>query len=63
MKIKLTSVKIISDLYNRFKHSSMDDDLNLQRLVNRSLFLYVHDDKYRDKINETDDLIISSSKF
>ena len=33
--IKLTSVKIVKDLYNEFKHVSLDDNINLQQLVNR----------------------------
>ena len=63
MKIKLTSVKILTDLYNSFKHVALDEDVNLQKLVNRSLFLYVNDEKYREKIENTDDLIISSSRL
>tara|TARA_Y100001973_G_C5113476_1_gene288892 strand:- start:414 stop:605 length:192 start_codon:yes stop_codon:yes gene_type:complete len=63
MKIKLTSVKILQNLYNDFKHVALEEDVNLQKLVNRSLFLYVSDEKYRKKIEETDDLIVSSSKL
>jgi hypothetical protein len=63
MKTKLTSVKILQNLYNDFKHVALEEDVNLQKLVNRSLFLYVHNDEYRKKIEETDDLIVSSSKL
>ena len=62
-KIKLTSVKIVQDLYNSFKHISLDDDINLQKLVNRTILLYVEDEKFREKLNDTDDLKISGSSF
>jgi len=63
MKIKLTSVKILEDLYNKFRHVSLDDDINLQKLVNRSIFLYVNDEEYKKKLDDTDDLMISSSRL
>ena len=61
--IKLTSVKIVKDLYNSFKHVSLDDNINLQKLVNRSILLYVEDETFREKVNSTDDLKISGSSF
>ena len=61
--IKLTSVKIVKDLYNSFKHVSLDDNINLQKLVNRSILLYVEDETFREKVNNTDDLKISGSSF
>ena len=36
---KLTSVKILKDLYKNFKHSALADEFKLQKLVNRSLDL------------------------
>ena len=50
-KVKLTSVKIVNDLYNAFKHISLDDDINLQKLVNRCVVLYINDKDFRNKIN------------
>tara|TARA_Y100001963_G_C6702816_1_gene410361 strand:- start:867 stop:1070 length:204 start_codon:yes stop_codon:yes gene_type:complete len=61
--IKLTSVKIVKDLYNEFKHVSLDDNINLQQLVNRCVTLYVRDESFRDKINEYVDLKESGSSF
>ena len=61
--IKLTSVKIVNDLYKEFKHVSFDEDLNLQQLVNRSILLYINDDEFREKINEFVDLKESGSSF
>tara|TARA_Y100000593_G_scaffold95015_1_gene198305 strand:- start:47281 stop:47487 length:207 start_codon:yes stop_codon:yes gene_type:complete len=63
-KTKLTSVKIIENLYNEFRHISLDDDINLQKLVNRSILLYISDDdNFRDKIKITDELLMSGSSF
>ena len=49
-KTKLTSVKIVDDLYNKFKHASLDQDLNLQKLVNRCMDMYMNDNTFRDRI-------------
>ena len=62
-EIKLTSVKIVRDLYNSFKHISLDDNINLQKLVNRTILLYVEDEDFRDKLNNTEDLKVSGSSF
>ena len=62
--IKLTSVKIVKDLYNAFKHASLDENnINLQKLVNRCVLLYINDDEFRDKINHYVDLKESGSGF
>ena len=62
-KVKLTSVKVIQNLYEQFKHTSLDESFNLQKLVNRAIFLYIEDDDFRNKVNEVDDLKISGSSF
>ena len=41
---KLTSVKILNELYEKFKEE--DTDITLQKLVNRSMDLYLKDKKY-----------------
>ena len=43
MDYKLTSVKILKELYKNFKIETLDDEFTLQKLVNRSMFLYVND--------------------
>ncbi len=48
---KLTSVKIISELYNKFKIEAMKKEFTLQKLVNRSIDLYVEDGDFRNKIH------------
>jgi hypothetical protein len=48
---KLTSVHILEDVYRKFKINAIDGNINLQKLVNRSLDLYVKDESFRNKIN------------
>ena len=43
---KLTSVKILKALYHRFKENTVNSNMSLQKLVNRSIFLYVNDKDY-----------------
>jgi|TARA_B100001079_G_scaffold137233_1_gene117650 hypothetical protein len=63
MDYKLTSVKILRDLYKKFKLSTLEDEFTLQRLVNRSMDLYVLDTKFKSKIQNYDKLISSGSKL
>ena len=41
---KLTTVKIIKDIYSRFKRISFDSNITLQKLVNRSVDKYIEDE-------------------
>ena len=61
MDYKLTSVKILRELYKKFKLNTLDDEFTLQKLVNRSMDLYVHDEKFRKAINEWKNLEPSGS--
>ena len=63
MNYKLTSVKILKDLYRNFKIKTLDDEFTLQKLVNRSMDLYVLDTKFKDKIQSYDNLIQSGSRL
>lgn len=63
MDVKLTSVKILKDLYTQFKRVTLDDKMSLQKLVNRSLTLYVEDPKFKDKIDSFAELQVSGSQF
>ena len=63
MEYKLTSVKILKELYKKFKSSTLDDEFTLQKLVNRSMDLYVLDNKYREKIQSYNKLITSGSRL
>ena len=63
MDTKLTSVKILRELYRNFKVKTLDDEFTLQKLVNRSMDLYVLDTKFKDKIQSYDNLIQSGSRL
>jgi hypothetical protein len=60
---KLTSVNILDDVYKKFKVKAIDDNLNLQKLVNRSMDLYNKDESYRKMINNHNGLAVSGSKY
>ena len=60
---KLTTVKILTDVYSKFKKYSFDSSLTLQKLVNRSLNKYVEDDDYRKEINNYENLHESGAQF
>ena len=60
---KLTSVKILKDLYKNFKHSALSDEFTLQKLVNRSMDLYCTDLKFQEKIMSYSNLTQSGSRY
>jgi hypothetical protein len=60
---KLTSVNVLEDVYNKFKVTAVNSEINLQKLVNRSLDLYNNDETFRDKINNHPNLTTTGTKF
>ena len=56
--MKLTSVKVLPTIYDKFKFSS---DITLQKLVNRSMDLYINDRSFRQQIMEYKLLKVSGS--
>ena len=62
-KSKLTSVKILEDLYKRFKSTTVNTKMTLQKLTNRSIDLYLTDDEYKNKIEEHENLTVSGSNL
>ena len=60
---KLTSVKIIESLYERFKLITVNTKMTLQKLTNRSVDRFLTDEKYREEIETYDNLIVSGSNF
>ena len=60
---KLTSVKILENLYNNFKIKTVKNDMTLQKLTNRCINLYVTDENFRTKVETNDELLISGSNF
>ena len=59
--LKLTSVKLLNGLYKQFKIKNLDDNFTLQKLINRSMDLYVHNGDFRSTINEYKNLKPSGS--
>ena len=60
---KLTSIKILKDVYSSFKKVSFDSDVTLQKLVNRTVERYVTDEEFRQEMNEYLKLQISGSQY
>ena len=60
---KLTTVKIIKDIYSKFKRISFDSNITLQKLVNRSVNKYIEDEDFRNEINNYEHLQESGSAF
>jgi hypothetical protein len=60
---KLTTVKIIKDIYSKFKRISFDSNITLQKLVNRSVNKYVEDEDFRNEINNYEHLQQSGSAY
>ena len=60
---KLTSVKILEDLYKRFKSVTVNTKMTLQKLTNRSIDLYLTDENYKNKLETHDKLTISGSNL
>tara|TARA_Y100000593_G_C4080008_1_gene223395 strand:+ start:190 stop:381 length:192 start_codon:yes stop_codon:yes gene_type:complete len=63
MDYKLTSVKVLRDLYRKFKSCNLDDEFTLQKLVNRSMDLYLLDTDFRAQIKEWKNLKPSGSRL
>ena len=62
-KTKLTSVKILEDLYKRFKATTVNTKMTLQKLTNRSIDLYLTDEIYKNKLETHNNLTISGSNL
>ena len=60
---KLTTVKIVKDIYSSFKRISFDSNITLQKLVNRSVHRYINEEDFGDEINTYEELQVSGSQF
>ena len=60
---KLTSVKIIENLYEKFKVETVNTKMTLQKLTNRSVDRFLQDTKFREEIETYDNLSVSGSNF
>ena len=63
MEYKLTSVKILQDLYKKFKLDALNEEFTLQKLVNRSMDLYLLDTDFKSQIHEYNNLKVSGSRL
>ena len=60
---KLTSVKILENLYSRFILNTVNTKMTLQKLTNRSVDRFLQDEKFREEIETYDNLTVSGSNF
>ena len=60
---KLTTVKIVKDIYSSIKRISFDSNITLQKLVNRSVHKYINEEEFRGDINNYTELQHSGSQF
>jgi hypothetical protein len=60
---KLTTVKILKDNYQHFQVAKVNTGITLQRLVNRSIYLYLNNEEYKKQIDSTKDLQPSGSAY
>ncbi len=50
---KLTSVKLPHEIFKTFKIEAIKDKFSFQKLVERSMFLYLKDDEFRTRLLNT----------
>ena len=60
-KLKLTSVKLLKSLYDRFKIDTINSSMSLQKLTNRALHKYNNDLEFKTEMNEYSELHCSGS--
>ena len=63
VETKLTTVKILKNVYSKFKRLSFESDITLQKSVNRAVDKYVEDEDFRNEINDYTLLEVSGSQF
>lgn len=60
-RLTLTSVKIHKDLLSNFKVESLGTGLSMQKLVNRSINMFLTDPEFRLKLLTYNNLVTSGS--
>ncbi len=60
---KLTSVKILKILYEDFRVKTINSNMNLQKLTNRAIDMYLSDEEFRNDLETHEELTISGSNF
>jgi hypothetical protein len=63
VKRTITSVKIPENLYEDFKIMSVRSKINLQEIVERTIFMYITDSSFRQKIHERYSTYYTGSSF
>ena len=61
-KNKLTSVKVNEELFEEFKILCVRTKFSLQKLVDRSIHLYLTDEDYKKQLHNHINLAISGSQ-
>ena len=62
-KAKLTSVKILVELYQKFKLKTVNTDMTLQKLTNRVVDKFIRDEEFQKDLETYSNLEISGSNF
>ena len=62
-RLKLTSVNIRKENYYKFKDVTVHTDMNLQKLVNRTMDLYNKDENFKNKVDNHQTIGVNNSKF
>ena len=60
-KMQLTSVKIPEDLFEQFKIACVRHKFSVQKLTERSMFLYLTDEEFRKQLHNQLDTQFSGS--
>ena len=60
---KLTSVKILENLYNQFKLKTVNTKMTLQKLTNRSVDMYLKNEEFSESIETYAELSVSGSNY
>ena len=60
-KMQLTSVKIPEDLFEQFKIACVKYKFSVQKLTERSMYLYLTNEEYRKNIHNTLDTQFTGS--
>jgi hypothetical protein len=60
-KLQLTSVKVHPKIFDEFKIFCIKTKFSLQKLTDRSMYLYITDEEFRKKIHNTINISITGS--
>jgi hypothetical protein len=59
-KLQLTSVKVHKHLFEEFKIETVKTKFSLQKLADRSLYLYLTDEDFRKKLHNQSNLTLDN---